>query len=82
MAAERLRVCVREAGRVVADLTFPARATASIGDMIPDGLAARLQAGGIDPGAIGRRAVEAGCPSGDLFVLGEGTGKQVRVWLE
>jgi hypothetical protein len=82
MAARHLRIRVSNAGGVVADLTFPAGAVATLGDLVPDAVAARLRAGGLDPAAVGDRAAAAGFPPGELFAQDDGAGKQVRVWLE
>jgi hypothetical protein len=81
MAAQHLRVRVINAGKVKVDLTFPARAAATLPDLVSGDLAGRLAERGIDPAKLAVDAVASGFAPRDLFDMNEGE-KQVRVWLE
>lgn len=81
MSASHLRVRVSAAGRVRADLTFPAAAAANLTYLMPPDVAGQLAARGIDPAGVAARAAAGGFPAGELFALETGE-KSVRVWLE
>lgn len=79
--AQHLRVQIREDDRVKVELTFMARATANLPDLIPAHLAPVLRERGIDLEAVAARAVGEDCPPQSLFQLVEGS-RTIRVWLE
>ena len=76
MKSEKLRIRVREV-----DLTFGARVTENLPDLIPDDLRPKLQQRSIDVHKIARDAVAWHFEVGELFQLSEG-GKTISVWLE
>jgi len=79
--SRHLRVAVWEEGQVRVDLTFKAVLAESLPDLIPDELAEKLRARGLDVQRIAERAAEHHFSPEELFRLTEAT-KLVRVWLE
>lgn len=82
MPAEFLKIQVSRQGVTVANLSFPAMAVANLGGLVPEPVAKRLLADGLNPQEIGERTAASGHPAGELFRNDDGCGKVVRVWLE
>lgn len=81
MGANHLRIRVSHDRRTKVDLTFRAAVAEHLCEILPEDLQPRLEARGIDVGAIAREAAAAGYAPCELFRLDE-AGKEVRVWLE
>lgn len=81
LQSDTLRVEVVRDGERVVQVRFGASAVATLADLVPTDLAARLAARGLDLEAIAADAVARGGPAGDLVALDDGT-TRVRVWLE
>ncbi len=81
MLSQRLRVAVWDAGEARVNLTFKPILAASLPDLIPDDLVAKLQERSVDVQRIADEAVANQFAPGELFQMSEGT-KLVRVWLE
>lgn len=81
LQSETLRVEVVRDGERVVQVTFAAGAVASLADLVPADLVARLAGRGLDLGAIAADVMARGGPAGDLVALDDGA-TRVRVWLE
>ena len=81
MKSEKLRIRVTEGNRTKVDLTFGARVTENLPELIPDYLRPKLEQRAIDVSKIAKDAVAGHFEVGELFQLSEG-GKTISVWLE
>lgn len=81
MTAATLRLRVVRGGEQTVQLSFAATAAGNLPDLIPQELAGRLRARGIDLRQLAADAVAGGFRPSDLFTLEEAD-RTVRVWLE
>jgi predicted unusual protein kinase regulating ubiquinone biosynthesis (AarF/ABC1/UbiB family) len=79
--SRHLRVAVWDEGQPRVNLTFKAALAESLSDLIPDDVAAKLLARGLDVRQIADEAVRCRFAPGELFQLREAS-KLVKVWLE
>lgn len=79
--ADYLKVSVTENGRQIVQVAMPATQVSELRDLVPEDVAAKVQASNIDIDAIARRACDSGIVPQELFTLDAGA-RKYRVWLE
>jgi hypothetical protein len=77
----RLRVQIREAGKEVVSLEFPALTVESLEDLMPDAVLEDLGKEGVDLAKIKAEALRTGLKAQGLFEKTKGS-RVYRVWLE
>ena len=79
--SEALHIQVQDKGSTKARLTFGAKATDALEDLVPSELRERIDARGIDLSQIVQNAQNSNYAVGELFSLADGS-KEIKVWLE
>lgn len=80
LKSQYLRVLVKEGTEEIVDLTLPARAIEDLDELLPDNVAQKCTADGIDLVAIKKQAISSGGLPQELFSADLGL-RHYRVWL-